>query len=442
MSRRAASYSVIDNLELARRAEEERRRLEADRRERERRAALARAQEAARVLQDRLERLQRRIEGERRAYPAAAFEDVPDHLLDEQRHDDVAEAQAWADQLEAAVAEATSRFETTLANTRGASIAAALQAGDEQARGAGDLIEQARVDAEAAASAARRDAEATAQLDAERQMSADRETAVALADRLDADAGAAEIADIGRRVAEIEETPNATRRAALVNDLRTVVHDIGETFEHRRRERAEAVALRDALAGLDGPDVSGAALALDRVVSLEADLTDELRDAARSAAAAARHRADEHYAASVVVDILEGKGYEVSDGFTSMFDSDQGGGGYFQQASWGPYAVRCLRAPDGSLSFTTVRVDEPTRPASADVARRDREMDETGCHVVEDLLDEMTRRGVGVQVHRDEPPGAALLVVPPDRVPLHVAAPRSARSARPEAEASGAGGES
>ena len=123
-----------------------------------------------------------------------------------------------------------------------------------------------------------------------------------------------------------------------------------------------------------------------------------------------------------------------------MFDADQGGGGYFQQASWGPYAVRCLRAPDGSLSFTTVRVDDSAAAPAPDVARRDREMDQKGCDVVEHLLDEVARRGVGVDVHRDEPPGAALLVVDPERVPLPTARRTDRRAQADDGKAIGTGG--
>ena len=121
---------------------------------------------------------------------------------------------------------------------------------------------------------------------------------------------------------------------------------------------------------------------------------------------------DSARAAAIMKEALEDLGYEVMGGFSSAFAS--GGAGFFQLASWGDYHCQVGNDPEqGRLHINMVRYAENDEP-TPDRRRRDREMEETWCGRLPELLRALADRHLSVEIDRAHPAGSIEMQVTSD----------------------------
>ena len=188
-----------------------------------------------------------------------------------------------------------------------------------------------------------------------------------------------------------------------------------ETGAERRRvaeqRAAGSRAARQILSRLDDAQAEIDASLRDSLLEAcggETDYSAGLRACAESAASAA----ERHYAGEVLRRTLEGLGYEVHQGFETLFEA--GGSAYFQRASWDKHYVKVMASGEHTgLAFRLARYGEESEP-SAEQALRDREMEEQWCGEVPNLLQDLSARGLAVELTRRVAPGAVPVEVVSD----------------------------
>jgi len=174
-----------------------------------------------------------------------------------------------------------------------------------------------------------------------------------------------------------------------------------------KRDR-DAHAARDLLLKLDSLNKSATPSVneeLTKVVSGERALTDDVRVAAEVAIT----EGEREFADNVLKHTLEQLGYEVQEGFETLFEG--GGSAFFQRASWGEHHVRVTANHERQrLSLDVVRFGTGG-DVSPEQALRDKEMETHWCGEVEALVGGLARQGVLVDLDRKLEPGAVALQV-------------------------------
>lgn len=166
---------------------------------------------------------------------------------------------------------------------------------------------------------------------------------------------------------------------------------------------------------------------LEQVSSGETMLSEALRNDAEVAMAAAERT----YAGDVLRETLERLGYDVQEGFDTLFD--QGGETFFQHPSWGEHHVRVsVDTRRARLNFNVVRYGDAEQ-ATDDQIGRDKEIEESWCDKVPALLSELEGRGVAIDLIKQQAPGAvAVQVIEDDRLKPNTARKRAAAKGKAE----------
>ena len=132
-------------------------------------------------------------------------------------------------------------------------------------------------------------------------------------------------------------------------------------------------------------------------------LDDTLRAEIQTWQTRANTRTTQEQATEVMRQSLESLGYEVEEGFETLFVS--GGLVHARKPGWGDYSVRLRVNPkEQSLNFNLVRTDDGT-PPTQERRRRDHEMEETWCPDYHRLRERLAEGGLSTQTLRETPAG-------------------------------------
>jgi hypothetical protein len=215
---------------------------------------------------------------------------------------------------------------------------------------------------------------------------------------------------------EAQDVPAAS---LLLSDLRVRIRRANQEAEARQKRLneqrdQEARAATDFLLRLDslGREVDIQLRDdLIEVSSGQAQFTEALRSKTETAIATAEHG----FAGDVLKETLEQLGYDVRQGFETLFA--EGGSGFFQRPSWGEHHVRVtVDANRQRLNLDMVRYGDAGEPAT-DQKLRDKEMEEQWCSEVPGLVGKLSNQGLAIDLTRKLAPGTiALQVIHDERI--------------------------
>ena len=223
----------------------------------------------------------------------------------------------------------------------------------------------------------------------------------------------------------LEQTDPAAAELRLA-DVRVRIRNVNRETAARARADAEgrdkdAVTARDLLQRLStgrSTIETGLRNRLREVSLGDARLDDGLREQAETAI----RDAEVGFADTVLRETLEQLGYEVAEGFDTLFS--EGGTAFFQRPSWGEHHVRIrVDAERKRLNMHVVRYGGQEE-ASTEQALRDTEMEERWCSEVPRLVQELSVQGMVVDLKRKLAPGS----VPVQRITDERVVPRKATS--------------
>ena len=120
---------------------------------------------------------------------------------------------------------------------------------------------------------------------------------------------------VEERAREAVASPQASRRRALLAQLRLDVQRANEAGRTRRRAVEQAQQWRGRLLGLEGPEVEELEAALQRIVAGEAPLPPDMAQQVEGVAARATEASNRAYALGVITEELENLGYVAEVGF-------------------------------------------------------------------------------------------------------------------------------
>ena len=210
----------------------------------------------------------------------------------------------------------------------------------------------------------------------------------------------------------LETTDMATAELRLTDLLVRVRRGNQEALAEQRRLAAqrdtEAKIARDLLGRCDALGHTIDATLHDnliRISSGDAAFTETLHSVAEKAITAAEQR----FASNVLKESLEQLGYEVQEGFETLFA--EGGSSFFQRASWGEHHVRVtVDLKRQRLNLDVVRYGIQVEQ-TADQVLRDKEMEEQWCGEVPGLIDQLAAQGLSIDFTRKLNPGTVALQV-------------------------------
>ena len=135
----------------------------------------------------------------------------------------------------------------------------------------------------------------------------------------------------------------------------------------------------------------------------------------QSNAAAAENRRRE-MAGVLVAEVLSDLGYDVEPIAETLFV--RGGVAHFQRAEWGDYYVRMRVDPvTSNINFNMVRAADATAPPDAVQRKRDEDMEAAWCAGIPKLLAELAARGIDTRKLRELDAGAVpVQSVKPDSI--------------------------
>jgi len=206
--------------------------------------------------------------------------------------------------------------------------------------------------------------------------------------------------------------PHIGRFESLMLALQVDVQHANEAARESAADAARAAELIAQLRGLEGPEVEEMLRGLESVERREQRLPPDIEGRVASVEQAARARADQRYAAQVIREEFERLGYEIDEGFETMFVA--GGRIEISKPSMKDYAARVeAAAGDGRLDVRLVRAGGPAASVSQEQRLRDREAEEAWCVDFAEVLAAARKRKVGHRVTRHVRPGdEAVLVLP------------------------------
>lgn len=214
----------------------------------------------------------------------------------------------------------------------------------------------------------------------------------------------AEGKEIRSVAAQLVQTTEPGTFEGLELELRRRIQRANEVARKARTEADQAAGLLAQLRGLQGPDVDKVVRELVAVERLQRPFRAELRQRVEALERACRERANREYAAEVVCEELSKLGYEVEEGFATLFVA--GGTAQLQKAELKEYAVRMQVTPEtGNLDVRLVRQGAADEPSSQGRRLRDREMEEAWCSDFARLLAGMGKRHISSRVVQRVRPG-------------------------------------
>ena len=234
---------------------------------------------------------------------------------------------------------------------------------------------------------------------------------------------------VEERAREAVASPQASRRRALLAQLRLDVQRANEAGRARRRAVEQAQQWRGRLLGLEGPEVEELEAELRRVVDGEAPLPPDLAQQVEGVVARATEASNRAYALGVITEELQNLGYVAEVGFETASaqapelllrkpDMEEDYHVSLRFDAGAPFlhnrVVREADDPDPNL-------DSAGRP-TADRRRMDEQMERGWCQDLASALAAAEHKGVRGRAVSRNPPGEA---------PVETIAPLKGRS-KPE----------
>jgi hypothetical protein len=357
---------------------------EIEERARQQRLALDRARGQSRLLVDRAERLHRKVEQARVSYPDVAVDlavPVPPAEAG------LVELERWCDEQRERVGNAEASLVSQLDAHRSQRFAAVLgQAADGESKS--KALDGARL--LAAQSPPTTSSAAPGEDWRERTA---RSAAAIIASAEGAPLGDA--VEIERLAQAVLDAKNRARADMALLDLEARVSDVALRRRQTDADAARAEELLGELLAYDSdPAVVPHIRQMQEVVAGARPFSVRLERDALAGLSAARHRADDEFVRSALVEAFTDLGYEVGPEFSTIAD---GATAYLTRAdpNWNGYAVRVRAQAGGALRWHLVR----TGGESVDV--RDRETEIAWC---DDLAaaHATVRAKSGVEAHLTE----------------------------------------
>ena len=244
---------------------------------------------------------------------------------------------------------------------------------------------------------------------AEERVTAVKKECVRVLDRLSTGVSAGErdaLDRIAEKASQAQAGNQPERARTLLLELRLGVQWANERWE---RDAEHVALLRQELRGLDGADVRAVVDEIARIERGERRFTAEVDARAREASAAARARADLEYAATVMREEIGKLGYQVEEGFASLFV--EGGRTVARKTGEPGYGV-VVDVVEGEFSVEPVRVGCSGSAGSKERRRRrDLEFERRWCQDFAQARAAMNDRGVATGIMRRQRAGARALEV-------------------------------
>ena len=229
---------------------------------------------------------------------------------------------------------------------------------------------------------------------------------------------------IEQRAQEAVESPQASRRRALLAQLRLDIQRANAAGAARQRRVAQVEQWRQRLLGLEGPEVEELDAALRQAVDGDGPLPPDMAQKVEDVAARATEASNRAYALGVISEELENLGYVVEAGFETA--SAQAPEMLLHKPEMEEEYHVSLRAEAGApfLHNRVVReaVDpglDSQGPRSADRKRTDERMERAWCEDLAAALAAAEHKGVR---------GRALERLEPGREPVPTIAPLKSES--------------
>lgn len=224
------------------------------------------------------------------------------------------------------------------------------------------------------------------------------EEATRLIEGLEAEASSEARMVVEERVGTIG-TSSASRRQALLTQLRYDIQRANKAASERRRMVAQAEQWRERLLGLEGPEVEALDLELRRAVEGETATAADMAQRVHDVVARATEAANRSYAVDVITEELGNLGYVVESGFDTA--SAQASDMLLHKADMEDDYHVSLRAEAGASTLQT-RVVREARDGgsgapgsrSAERERTDLEMEQGWCQDLAVALAAAQKRGV------------------------------------------------
>lgn len=235
-----------------------------------------------------------------------------------------------------------------------------------------------------------------------------------LLERLDLAPGEQVSAEL-RELAGRLDTASPPQVPALETELRYRIQRHNQGKVAARQARAEAVELFADLPEPTSAEESAIQDRLRRAALGEVPVEIDLRAAVTAWKERTRTQAERNKAAQVLRESLEDLGYEVEEGFATLFM--ERGLVHFTRPDWAGYYVRLRTNPtERYLNFNLVRV---AAPPTLEQERRDREAEETWCRHYRPLLQRLAAEGLDTQPLRELPAGTlSLQTLAPEQLVL------------------------
>ena len=222
-----------------------------------------------------------------------------------------------------------------------------------------------------------------------------------LIDELAAEASSEDRAAIEQQAQEAVEAPRASRRKALLVQLRLDIQRANEAGRARRRTAEQVEGWRERLVGLAGTEVAELDAALRRVLAGEEPLPRDMEQRVDDAVAGANAAATRDYALGVVREELENLGYVVEAGFRTA--SPEAPEMLLSKPDMGDGYHVSLRAASGAATLDARVVREADGldaegPSDPDRARADGEAERAWCRDLAAALAAAEGRGLRARV--------------------------------------------
>ena len=231
---------------------------------------------------------------------------------------------------------------------------------------------------------------------------------------------------IEERAQEAVASPQASRRRALLAQLRLDVQRANEAGRARRRAVEQAQQWRGRLLGLEGPEVEELEAELRRVVDGGAPLPPDLAQRVEGVAARATEASNRAYALGVITEELQNLGYVAEVGFETA--SAQAPEMLLRKPDMEEDYHVSLRFDAGLHNRVVREADDPdpdlgsAGKPTADRRRMDEQAERGWCQDLASALAAAEHRGVRGRAVSRNPPGEA---------PVETIAPLKGKS-RPE----------
>lgn len=223
-----------------------------------------------------------------------------------------------------------------------------------------------------------------------------------------------EIEDIYKRCLESVDENSAE---LLLTDLRVRIRKSNQETQaiiqlEAERQATDVHEARELLCKLENnyPSIANRFYSqLKPVLNGDARLTNEIRNSIASTIEVT----EREYAGRALRETLEELGYEVQEGFETIFYC--GEPSYFQKSSWDEHHIRVLADyKTKRLSLIPIRYDTDG-VSQEEQALRDKEMEKAWCTELNGVLENLNRKGIHMEITRSFSPGDRAMEVVSDQ---------------------------